>query len=103
MSDRHAARLLAGLSPLFPGIQTVIADAGHESRKLARELLRDNGWKLQIVKRRRGEDFCVAWAQSAPKQRLRVCGADFGNDDRYCGHSADAESAHKGMNFSNKL
>ena len=53
MSDRRAgARLLAGLGPLFPRIQTVIADAGHESRKLARELLRDSGWKLQIVKRR---------------------------------------------------
>ena len=53
MSDRRAgARLLAGLGPLFPRIQTVIADAGHESRKFARELLRDNAWKLQIVKRR---------------------------------------------------
>jgi transposase len=53
MSDRRAgARLLVGLGPLFPRIQTVIADAGHESGKLARELLRDNGWKLQIVKRR---------------------------------------------------
>jgi transposase len=53
MSDRRAgARLLAGLAPLFPRIQTVIADAGHDSRKLARELLRDNGWELQIVKRR---------------------------------------------------
>src|SRR5215472_13645935 len=53
MSDRRAgARLLTGLAPLFPRVQTVIADAGHESRKLARELLRDNGWKLQIVKRR---------------------------------------------------
>ena len=52
-SDRRAAaRLLAGLSPLFPRIRTVIADAGHESRKLARELLRQEGWKLQIVKRR---------------------------------------------------
>ena len=53
ISDRCAgARLLAGLGPLFPRIQTVIADAGHESRQLARELLRDNGWKLKIVKRR---------------------------------------------------
>jgi putative transposase len=52
MSDRRAgARLLAGLAPLFPRIETVIADTGHESRKLARELLRDNGWRLQIVKR----------------------------------------------------
>jgi putative transposase len=52
ISDRHAgARLLAGLGPLFPRIDTVIADAGHESRKLARELM-PNGWKLQIVTRR---------------------------------------------------
>jgi putative transposase len=53
MSDRRAgARLLGGLSPLFPRIRTVIADAGHESRKLARELMREDGWKLQLVKRR---------------------------------------------------
>ena len=52
VSDRHAGeRLLAGLSTLFPRIRTVIADAGHESRKLACRLLRDAGWKLQIVKR----------------------------------------------------
>jgi putative transposase len=51
--DRRAAYLLlGGLSSLFPDIRTVIADAGHESRKLARQLLRDDGWKLQIVKRR---------------------------------------------------
>jgi putative transposase len=37
MSDRRAGgRLLAGLVPLWPTIRTVIADAGHESRKLAR-------------------------------------------------------------------
>jgi transposase len=29
-----------------------MADAGHERNKLARELFRENGWKLQIVKRR---------------------------------------------------
>jgi len=53
ISDRRAASLLlGGLGPLFPGIRTVIADAGHESRKLARQLQRDDGWKLQIVKRR---------------------------------------------------
>ena len=52
-SDRRGgARLGAGLTPLFPRIHTVIADAGHESRKLASELLRQDGWKLQIVKRR---------------------------------------------------
>ena len=53
ISDRRAgALLLGGVAPLFPRIQIVMADAGHESKKLARELLRDNGWKLQIVKRR---------------------------------------------------
>src|SRR5215208_3802017 len=53
ISDRRAgALLLGGLAPLFPRIQTVLADAGHESKKLARELFRENGWKLQIVKRR---------------------------------------------------
>ena len=36
MSDRRGAeRLLGGLGPLFPGIRTIMADAGHESRKLA--------------------------------------------------------------------
>ena len=53
VSDRRAASLLlAGLGPLFPDIRTVIADAGHESRKLARQIRCDYGWKLQIVKRR---------------------------------------------------
>jgi hypothetical protein len=52
MSDRRAGRrLLAGLAPLWPTIRTVIADAGHESSQLARQLLRD-GWNLQIVKRK---------------------------------------------------
>ena len=53
ISDRNAAALLlGGLSPLFPNIRTVIADAGHQSRKLARHLLCQDGWNLQIVKRR---------------------------------------------------
>ena len=53
MSDRVAgARLLSGLSPLFPRIKTVIADAGHQSRKLATQLMRHEGWELQIVKRK---------------------------------------------------
>src|SRR5712675_698381 len=53
ISDRKAAALLlGGLRPSFPNIRTVIADAGHQSRKLARHLLRQDGWKLQIVKRR---------------------------------------------------
>lgn len=51
MSDKRAGgRLLAGLAPLWPTIRTVVADAGHESGKLARQL-RCDGWRLQIVKR----------------------------------------------------
>jgi putative transposase len=50
MSDRRAGgRLLAGLAPLWPAIRTVIADSGHASRKLARQLS-GRGWNLQIVK-----------------------------------------------------
>ena len=37
---------------MFPNIRTIIADAGHESRKLSRHLMQQDGWKLQIVKRR---------------------------------------------------
>jgi putative transposase len=52
-SDQKSASLvLGGLGPLFPNIRIVIADAGHESRKLARHLMKQDGWKLQIVKRR---------------------------------------------------
>jgi putative transposase len=52
MSDRRAgARLVAGLAPLWPTICTVIADAGHESQKLAAEIKRREGWRLVIVKR----------------------------------------------------
>ena len=32
-------------------IHTVIADAGHQSRKLAAEIKRHEGWRLVIVKR----------------------------------------------------
>jgi len=51
-SDRRVGALLSGLSALFPRIRTVIADAGHESRKLARTLKQHQGWQLRIVKRR---------------------------------------------------
>ena len=37
---------------LYSQASAVIADAGHESRKLAREPKQHNGWRLQIVKRR---------------------------------------------------
>ena len=44
VSDRRVgARLLAGLQSGFPSIRTVMADAGYESRKLARELKRRHG------------------------------------------------------------
>ena len=46
------------LALLWPTIRTVIADAGHDSRKLARQLRRD-GWSLQIVKRKQ-QAFKVA-------------------------------------------
>ena len=36
----------------LPSIRTVMADAGYESRKLARELKRRHGWRLHITKRR---------------------------------------------------
>jgi hypothetical protein len=42
-----------GLRFAFPNIRTVIADAGHESRKLTRELRRQGGYELRIVKRKR--------------------------------------------------
>ena len=52
-SDRRAgALLLGGLRALFPRIRTVIADVGHESRKLARTLKQHQGWQLRILKRR---------------------------------------------------
>ena len=37
--------------PLWPTIRTVIADAGHESQKLAAAIQRHEGWRLVIVKR----------------------------------------------------
>ena len=53
MSDRRAAaRLLGGLGPIFPTIKTVIADAGHQSRKLTRRI-KAEGYELRIVKRRK--------------------------------------------------
>src|ERR1700731_4903474 len=64
ISDRKAAALLlGGLRPLFPNIRTVIADAGHQSRKLARHLLCQDGWELQIVKRRQ-RAFSVRCSQT---------------------------------------
>ena len=53
VSDRVAGfRLVGGLRFVFPDLRTPIADAGHQSRKLARALERNDGYTLQIVKRR---------------------------------------------------
>ena len=53
MPDQKAsARLLGGLRPRFLAIRTVVADAGHRSRKPARDLPRHEGWRLRIVLRR---------------------------------------------------
>jgi transposase len=52
VSDRRAGAVLtSGLKAIFSAITTVIADAGHESKKLARTLAGQQGWRLQVVKR----------------------------------------------------
>jgi putative transposase len=52
MPDQRAgARLLGGLRALYPAIRTVMADAGHQSRKLASNLLQHDGWRLRITHR----------------------------------------------------
>lgn len=59
MSDPVAgSRLLAGLAPLWPTLRTIIADAGHNSGKLAAQL-RCDGWELRIFKRKQ-RSFKVA-------------------------------------------
>jgi hypothetical protein len=95
ISDRRAGSLLlGGLGPLFPDIRTVIADAGHESRKLARQILRqrletadgqttaarpqDHGPHLD-----RGAELRLARPQSSIQQRLRIRSADVGDYDRH--------------------
>jgi putative transposase len=86
VSDRVAgARLLGGLSPLFPRIRTVIADAGHESCKLAQQLMQDNGWKLQIVKRKQ-RAFKVAGLTWIVERTFAWLGRNrrFSKDYEYC-------------------
>ena len=51
-------------NPASPSIRTVMADAGYESRKLARELKRRHGWRLHITKRRQ-RAFKVAFIDLA--------------------------------------
>ena len=51
MSDRKGGRyLISGLAPLWPRIETVIADTGYESKKLGTFFKDHAGWTLQIVK-----------------------------------------------------
>src|SRR5947209_1647034 len=50
-----------------------------------------------------GTDICMARPQPATQQRLRICGTEFGDDDRYRIHSVNAEPADSCMNFSNTL
>jgi transposase len=88
--------LLGGLSALFPRIRTVIADAGHQSRKLTRTLKQDQGWQLRIVKRRQrafkitGLTWIVersfAWLGRNRRlsKDLRISGANLRDDDRPC-------------------
>ena len=56
MSDKKAARYLVdGLPPLWPRIETVIADAGYLSEKLTAFIKDHAGWTLTIVKRSKPE------------------------------------------------
>ena len=48
----HRECVAIGIEQLTVECPEGIADADHESRKLARELMREDRWKLQIVKRR---------------------------------------------------
>jgi transposase len=106
VSDRRVgARLLAGLQSGFPSIQTVMADAGYESRKLARELKRRHGWRPHITKRRQrafkvvGLTWIVerTFAWLARNRRLSkdylVEGPNFGSLHRPGGHSPHAQTA----------
>ena len=106
VSDRRVgARLLAGLQSGFPRIRTVMADAGYESRKLARELKRRHGWRLHITKRRQrafkvvGLTWIVerTFAWLARNRRLSkdypVEGPNFGSLHRPGGHPPHAQTA----------
>ena len=89
ISDRKAAALLlGGLRPLFPNIRTVIADAGHQSRKLARPPVAPR--RLEAADRQTpaarvqdyrphmdcGAQLRLAWPQSTIEQGLRVLRAE---------------------------
>jgi len=89
----------------LPEHPAVMADAGYESRKLARELKRRHRWRLHITKRRQrafkvvGLTWIVertfAWLsqKSSLEQRLRVEGPNFGSLHRPGGHPPHAQTA----------
>ena len=97
-----------GLRPLLPNIRTVIADAGHQSRKLAHHLLRQDGWKLQIVKRPArvqdhrphldcGAQLRLAWPQSTIEQGLRVQRAELRDTHRNRRNTPYTQPPRSGM------
>ena len=113
MSDqRGAERLLGGRGPMFPDIRTIMADAGNESCKLARELMRRDSWKLVIVKRNQrafkitgltwicGAHLRMAQPQSPTQQRLRIHGPDIRDPDRYRNHPHYAQPTRSSVNTS---
>ena len=81
-SDRRAARgLTAGLSPLWPQVHTVIADAGYESKGLAQDLRDRNDWRLVIVKRRE-QAFRIAGLNWIVERTFAWLGAHSGASGR---------------------
>jgi hypothetical protein len=82
-----------------------MADAGYESRKLARELKRRHGWRLHITKRRQRAFKVVGltwimertFAWLARNRRLSkdypVEGPNFGSLHRLGGHPPHAQTA----------
>ena len=103
--QRVGARLLTGLGSGFPRLRTVMADAGYQSGKLARELKRRHRWRLQITQRRqrafkvtglsldRGAHVGLVGPKPSVEQRLRVERPDVGSLHRLGGHPAHAQTA----------
>ena len=78
LSDQRAgAWLLTGLGSGFPRIRTVMADAGYESGKLARELKRRHGWqrdrgKPEAKVRPTATISCLVWARTDSINRSAI-------------------------------
>jgi hypothetical protein len=105
MSDqRGAERLLGGLGPIYPGIRTIMAEAGHQSRELALQLMQQDGWKLVIVKRGQRafkitgltwiveRSFVWLGRNRRMSKDYEYQGSDFRNYDRPRDHTPHAES-----------